>query len=76
MSKISNFCRDRAVFYSDKTRDDTLLDQCKEMLRLDMEVIKDLKDALNSIAANPDEFSYKTQAVEIAREAVEKTKGR
>ena len=47
MSKISDFCKDRAAFYSSVvgtvSPDDDLLLRCKEMLKIDIEEIAELK---------------------------------
>ena len=47
MTKISDFCKDRAAFYNGvvtrQSADDALLIQCKEMLKIDIDEIAELK---------------------------------
>ena len=51
MSKISDFCKDRAAFYKgvagQQSADDELLMRCKEMLAIDIKEIAELKGKLS-----------------------------
>ena len=55
MSKISDFCRDRATFYKgvvgETNADHDLLMRCKEMLAIDIKEIAELKEQIQSLKA-------------------------